>query len=240
MTDFVKSNPRVVVVTGTSRGIGFAITNFFLQKGFLVAGCSRGESTIHHHNYSHYIVDVTNEGDVRRWVRAIKGDFSRVDVLVCNVGLVRLGAVTGSTSLDAFKSFYESILVSTFLVCREFSKMMMLQKYGRIINIGSIMSEMHAPGTCAYASAKSAVNEFTKVLAREVAEYGVTCNVVSPSMVSTDSNAVFGDKWEKAMLEMQTIKRPIDASELCHLIEFFASPMSSIITGQVLHTCFVN
>ena len=117
---------------------------------------------------------------------------------------------------------------------------MMIQRYGRIINIGSIMSEMHAPGTCAYAPAKAAVIEFTKVLAREVAEYGVTCNIVSPSMVKTDSNVIFGDKWEQAMLQMQTIKRPIDASEICHLIEFFASPKSSIVTGQILHTCFVN
>jgi 3-oxoacyl-[acyl-carrier protein] reductase len=117
---------------------------------------------------------------------------------------------------------------------------MMLQRYGRIINIGSIMSEIHAPGTCAYAPTKLAVVEFTKVLARELAEYGVTCNVVSPSMVITNSNLFFGEKWKKAMLEMQTIKRPIEASELCHLIEFFASPSSSILTGQILHTCYVN
>jgi 3-oxoacyl-[acyl-carrier protein] reductase len=240
MTEILKKNPSILVVTGASRGIGFAVANYFLQKGFLVAGCSRGSPTIDHENYRHYLVDVCNESAVRGWARNIKRDLSRVDVLVCNVGLVRIGAVTGSTSLDSFKSFLDSILGSTFLVCREFSKMMMLQRYGRIINIGSIMSEIHAPGTCAYASAKSAVNEFTKVLAREVAEYGVTCNVVSPSMVRTNSNAVFGDRWEKAMLEMQTIKRPIDASELCPLIEFFASPLSSIITGQVLHTCFVN
>ena len=153
---------------------------------------------------------------------------------------MQLGAVTGATSLESFKSFLDSNLVSTFLVCREFSKVMMLQRYGRIINIGSIMSEMHAPGTCAYAPTKLAVVEFTKVLARELADYGVTCNIVSPSMVRTDSNLVFGSKWEKAMLDMQTIKRPIEASELCHLIDFFASPLSSIVTGQILHTCFVN
>ncbi len=230
----------VVVVTGTSRGIGFAIANYFIHKGFLVAGCSRGPSKIEHECYRHYVVDVCEESAVRSWAREVKKDLNRVDILVCNVGLVRLGAVTGATSLNSFKSFLNSILYSTFLVCREFSKLMMIQRYGRIINIGSIMSEMHAPGTCAYAPAKAAVIEFTKVLAREVAEYGVTCNIVSPSMVKTDSNVIFGDKWEQAMLQMQTIKRPIDASEICHLIEFFASPKSSIVTGQILHTCFVN
>jgi len=240
MAELSKADLSVVVVTGATRGIGFAIANFFLQKGFLVAGCSRGESTIEHENYRHYVIDVCNETAVKHWARSVKRDFNRVDVLVSNVGLVSLGAVTGATSLASFRLFIDSILDSTFLVCREFSKLMMIQRYGRIINIGSIMSEIHAPGTCAYAPAKAAVIEFTKVLAREVAEYGVTCNVVSPSMVRTDSNAVFGDKWEKAMLQMQTIKRPIDSSELCHVIEFFASPMSSIVTGQIIHTCFVN
>jgi len=240
MTQSLENSLPVMVITGTSRGIGLAIANHFLLKGFLVAGCSRGKAAIFHQNYRHYSLDVCNELDVKRWARAVRSDFNRVDVLVCNVGLVRLGAVTGVTSLDSFKSFIDSILVSTFLVCREFSKQMMMQRDGRIVNIGSIMSEMHAPGTCAYASAKSAVVEFTKVLAREVAGYGVTCNIVSPSMVLTDSNVVFGENWERSMLEMQTIKRAIDASELCHLIEFFASPKSSIVTGQILHTCFVN
>ena len=240
MAEASKDNLSVVVVTGASRGIGFTIANYFLQKGFLVVGCSRGQSTINHENYKHFEVDVCNESAVKCWAREVKRELGGVDVLVCNVGLVSLGAVTGATSLASFKLFIDSILGGTFLVCREFSKLMMIQRYGRIINIGSIMSEIHAPGTCAYAPAKAAVIEFTKVLAREVAEYGVTCNIVSPSMVRTDSNAVFGDKWEKAMLQMQTIKRPIDASELCHVIEFFASPKSSIVTGQVIHTCFVN
>jgi len=240
MLNVLKDGIQVMVVTGTSRGIGCEIAKFFLQKEFVVVGCSRGPKTINHPNYKHYIIDACNELEVKKWARVVKNEFRKIDILVCNVGLVQLGAVTGATSLDAFKSYLESNLVSTFLVCREFSKIMMLQRYGRIINIGSIMSEMHAPGTCAYASTKLAVVEFTKVLARELAEYGVTCNIVSPSMVITNSNLVFGEKWKKAMLEMQTIKRPIEASELCHLIEFFASPLSSILTGQILHTCYVN
>ncbi len=231
---------NVMVITGTSRGLGFQIAKYFLEKDILVVGCSRGEGTIVHPNYKHYSLDVCIEQSVRSWVREVKRDFGKVDAVVCNVGLVKLGALTGATSLEGFRAFVDSILVSTFLVCREFSKQMVLQGFGRIVNITSIMTELHAGGTCAYASAKMAVVEFTKVLAREVADYGVTCNIVSPSMISTDSNVVFGDEWKKKMLDMQTIKRPIEATELCHLIEFFSSPKSSIVTGQILHTCLVN
>lgn len=234
------TSDSVLVVTGTSRGMGLGIARYFLSKGAVVIGCSRSQSTIDHSNYHHYQVDVCDEMQVRAWVRQVKKDFERVDVVVSNVGLVKLGALTGGTSLEMFKQFIDSILVSTFLVCREFSKLMVMQKYGRLINITSIMSELHAPGTCAYASAKKAVVEFSKVLASEVVDYGITCNVISPSLIKTDASAAFGEEWEKNMLAMQTLKTPIDPEQICHLIEFFASPKSDIVTGQVLHTCLVN
>ncbi|MCX6806447.1 MAG: SDR family NAD(P)-dependent oxidoreductase [Patescibacteria group bacterium] len=229
-----------MVVTGSSRGLGLGIAQHFLNKGFYVIGCSRSLATIENSNYQHYQVDVSDENQVRAWVRQIKKDYDRVDVVVSNVGLVKLGTLTGGTSLEMFKQFIDSILVSTFLVCREFSKLMVMQKYGRLINITSIMSELHAPGTCAYASAKKAVVEFSKVLATEVAEYGVTCNVISPSLIRTDASAAFGEEWERNMLAMQTLKIAVDPEQICHLIEFFASPKSNIVSGQVLHTCLVN
>lgn len=234
------TSDTVLVITGASRGLGLGIARYFLNKGIVVIGCSRSQSTIDHLNYHHYQVDVCDEMQVRAWVRQVKKEFGRVDVVVSNVGLVKLGALTGGTSLDMFRQFIDSILVSTFLVCREFSKLMVMQKYGRLINITSIMSELHAPGTCAYASAKKAVVEFSKILATEVVDYGVTCNVISPSLIRTEASLAFGEEWERNMLAMQTLKIPIDPEQICHLIEFFASPKSDILTGQVLHTCLVN
>jgi 3-oxoacyl-[acyl-carrier protein] reductase len=234
------TSDSILVVTGASRGLGLGIARYFLNKGAVVIGCSRSQSAIDHSNYHHYQVDVCDEMQVRAWVRQVKKDFGRVDVVVSNVGLVKLGALTGGTSLEMFKQFIDSILISTFLVCREFSKLMVMQKNGRLINITSIMSELHAPGTCAYASAKKAVVEFSKILATEVVDYGVTCNVISPSLIRTDASLAFGEEWEQNMLAMQTLKIPIDPEQVCHLIEFFASPKSNIVTGQVLHTCLVN
>ena len=229
----------VMVITGTSRGIGYEAALFFLEEGYTVLGCSRSAGTIFHENYSHYEVDVCDEKSVRDWVRKTKKRHGRIDILVCNVGLVTLGAVVGATSLDMFRAYVDTNLISTFLVCRDFSKIMTVQRYGRIINISSTQSEMHTPGTCAYASSKQAVVEFTKVLANEVAEYGVTCNVVSPSLINTKSAEVFGAKWKSNILNQQAIKHVIDVKELCHVISFFAQPKSSMVTGQVLHTCFI-
>lgn len=231
----------VMVVTGSSRGLGRGIAEYFSRAGYQVAGCSRGafeggEIT----NYKHYSVDVCDEHGVRVWARQVKRDFGRVDVVVANVGLVKLGAVTGATSLEMFRSFVDGILVSAFLVCKEFSTIMALQKRGRIITISSIMSELHAPGTCAYASAKKGVVEFTKVLANELLPFNVTCNTISPSLIETDSAKAFGNAWEEKMLSLQSLKRVVSPAEICNIIEFFASPKSSCVTGQVLHTCLVD
>ena len=230
----------IIVITCTSRCLGTSIANYFLNLDYEVIGCSRGEGVIDHPNYHHYLVDVCDESQVKLWVRKIKREFGHIDIVVNNVGLVKLGGLTGATSLEIFRQFVDTILVSTFLVCREFSKIMVVQRYGRLINITSIMSELHAPGTCGYATAKKAVVEFSKILATEVVDYGVTCNVISPSLISTDASSAFGEEWKRNMLAKQTLHTPINPEQICHLIEFFASPKSDIVTGQVLHTCLVN
>jgi 3-oxoacyl-[acyl-carrier protein] reductase len=232
---------RVMAITGTSRGVGRGMAEYFARAGYAVEGCSRGETTLAElPNYHHTSLDVTGEAQVRDWARAVKRRRGRVDVVVCNVGLVKLGALAGMTSLEAYRAFVDAIQVGTFLVCREFSKIMALQRSGRIVNVTSIMTELHAPGTVGYASAKAAVVELTKVLARELADSGVTCNVVSPSVVTTESSSAFGEEWMTNMLAMQTIKRPIDVAELCNVVAFFAAPESKSVTGQVVHTCLVS
>jgi len=232
--------PEVMAITGTSRGIGREMAEHFALAGYLVEGCSRGEPTLDHPNYRHSTVDVRDEAQVRGWARAVKRRNGRVDVAVSNAGLVERGALTAMMTLETFDAFVDAILRSTFLVCREFVKIMLPQGYGRIVNVGSIMTELHAPGTAGYASAKSAVVQLTKVLARELAETGITCNVVSPSLVGTASTEALGEEWKQNMLAMQTMRRAITVGELCNVVRFFASRESGCVTGQVVHTCLVD
>jgi len=232
---------NVIVITGTSRGIGYELALYFLEKKeYIVVGCSRGLPTISNENYKHYQLDVTNEIMVQEWARKVKKELQRVDILVCNVGLVSLGYVVGGLSLSVFRSFVDSILVSTFLVCREFSKIMAVQRSGRIINITSTLANLHMTGTSAYASSKVAVTEFTKILAQELSQYGVTCNLIAPSLVNTEAANEFGQKWRERVLEKHAIKRAIEPKELGHIVEFFSDKRSSIVTGQVINTCLIN
>ena len=180
-----------------------------------------------------------SDADARRWVRTIKQASGRVDVLLCNAGVVKSALMTPVLPTDLFMSFFESSFKATFVICREISKLMITQRAGRIITIGSSMTIVHEPGTAAYSSNKAGVVEFTKVLARELAPYGITCNVLAPSLIETPSSEAMGEDWRKRILALQTIQRAVDIKELAAVVEFYAAETSKCITGQVITTCFV-
>ena len=232
--------PRVLAVTGTSRGLGKGIAAHFAGRGWAVCGCSRSEADLGLANYTHTVVDATDEAQVRRWVRGIKQQHGRIDAVVCNIGLVKSALLLPALPTELFQQFFDNSLKATFLVCREVAKVMMLQRAGRIVTIGSTMTVVHEPGTAAYSANKAAIVELTKVMARELAPQGVTCNVVSPSMVVTEASEAMGEDWRKRILDLQTIRRPVEIAEVCSVIDFFLAPESGCITGQVLHTCMVD
>ena len=235
------SDPRpVMVITGSSKGVGYGTALHFLAKGYLVAGCSRGESTISDPGYLHCQVDIGNEVEVRRWVRFIKNSFGRIDVLICNAAVFTKGSLLTMTSGETIHSMMVTNVVGTFVVCREVAKVMMMQKSGRIITVSSVLPGVHAEGTSAYSASKSAIVEMTKILAKEIASLGVTCNVVAPGLVLTDSIKAMGPVAGDRVLEIQTINRPTTISDICNVVSFFAAPESSMITGQVLYLGLVD
>jgi len=230
----------IMVITGTSRGIGKGIAEYFLSKGLIVAGCSRSVTTITHEKYHHTEVDLTDEIQVQKWARKLRTDLKKIDVLVCNVGLVKSALFMTMTPGAVLDSFLKTNLTATFLVCREISKIMLTANYGRIITISSILTALHEPGTSAYSMTKSGVIELTKVMARELAPNNITCNVVSPSVVETEAVADLGEEWKERALNLQTIKRIVSTEEVSNIISFYGSKESGAITGQVINMCLVN
>jgi 3-oxoacyl-[acyl-carrier protein] reductase len=230
----------IMIITGTSKGVGRGMASFFLSKGYTVFGCSRGAATIESERYHHTQVDVGDEKQVRSWVRLIKTLCTRIDVLVCNAGVVESVLYMTATPASVVESYLHTNIAGTYYVCREVAKAMMLQKSGRIVTISSIMTRLHEPGTSVYAPTKSAVEEMTKVLAAELAPTGITCNVVALAMVSTGASSSFGEEWKNRMLERQTLKRPVTIEEICHVVSFYTSPESGGVTGQVLYMGLVT
>lgn len=230
-------NNSIAVITGSSRGLGKNLAKHFLKNGYTVLGCSRGDKTIDHKNYQHDTVDVGNEAHVRSWALNIKKNFGKVDVLICNAGLVRSALLLTMTPSNEAEAIVRTNYIGVFNVLREFSKIMVLRRAGRIITISSTMTLLHEEGTAVYTATKAAVIETTKVLSKELAPLGITCNVISPAMMWTDSSESFtlGGDWQRRMLNKQTFPRLIEFEEICYVADFFASPSSGSITGQIIH-----
>jgi len=225
----------VMVITGTSKGIGYGIANHFLEHGFSVAGCSRGGATITHENYFHSVVDIGDENQVRLWIRAVKNHFHRVDVLVCNAGLAPANLLMTMTPGKVLIDLLNVNIAGSYFVSREVSKLMLLQRSGSIITISSIAVGLHEEGTSAYAASKASIVEMTKIMAKELAPVGITCNILAPSMVMTDALNALGEEIIKRALSKLTIKRLVTIDEVCNIISFYAAPESRCITGQVMH-----
>lgn len=236
----LEMNQPVLIITGTSKGLGLSMSRLFADRGWKVIGCARSESQLSHDNYEHFVVDLADERQVQSWIRQVRTKYGRIDYLVCNAGLVKSSLYMAVTSGAMVDAFLKTNISATFFVCREVAKVMLPKKTGRIIAISSIMTEIHEPGTALYSSTKAAVNELMKVMAREFAPSGITCNIISPAMTVTESSQALGQEWAERMLAMQTIPRPVTVEEVCNGIEFFCRPESSCITGQVINMCLVN
>lgn len=225
----------VAVITGTSKGIGLSLVYHFLELGYQVCGCSRGDAAIQDAHYYHLTLDVKDEIDVTVWVRTIKKMFGRIDVLICNAAYAPANMLLMATTGEMLDEVMSTNVKGTYLVCREVSKAMMLQKSGRIITVSSMAAGLHAEGTSAYAASKSAIVEMTKILAKEVARFGITCNVIAPSMIKTESVKKLGDKVMEHALSQLTVKREVTMAEINNVVDFLCNPNSGCITGQVIH-----
>jgi 3-oxoacyl-[acyl-carrier protein] reductase len=234
------NEPQVVVITGTSRGIGFGVAKHFLAKGWFVEGCSRGKATLGADDYYHSEIDVSDEDGVCSWIRSIKRRHKRIDALINNAGLAPAAVPALMTSGKILQDVMKVNFLGSFLVAREAALVMNLRKFGRIINVSSMAVGLHEEGTAAYSASKSAIVEFTRILAKELAPVGITCNVIAPSMIMTDAVKALGQEVIDRVLNKLTIKRTVTMEEICHVLDFLVSPLGGIITGQTIHMGLIS
>lgn len=230
---------RVIVITGTRKGIGKELTHYYLNNNDIVIGCSRGESTINHENYRHFALDVSDEKAVVNMIRSVKKEFRKIDVLLNNAGIASMNHFL-TTSFQTVQNIFATNFFGTFLFSREVSKVMMKQKFGRIVNYTTVASALRLDGEAIYAASKSAVENFTQTIAKEVAPFGITVNAIGPTPVETDLiKAVPKNKIDE-LLQKQAIKRFGNFEDIKNVIDFFISEKSDFITGQVIYLGGVN
>jgi 3-oxoacyl-[acyl-carrier protein] reductase len=225
---------RVVLITGTSRGIGKYLAEHYLAQGDYVIGCSRAESTLEAvEHYLHFQLDVSDEPSVKRMFAEINRTYRRLDVLINNAGIASMNHIL-LTPAKTVKNIFDTNFIGTFLFCREAARLMKKNGFGRIVNFTTVAAPLKLEGEAVYAASKAAVISFTQIIARELAPFGITANAVGPTPVSTDLiKAVPPEKIER-LVERQAIKRLGELRDVSNVIDFFIQPESDFITGQVV------
>ena len=225
---------KVILITGTSKGIGNFLATYYLEKGDFVVGCSRGEPTITNKNYKHFSLEVSDEKAVVSMIRAVKKEFKEIDILINNAGIASMNHILTSTVNTVTKLFNTNFL-GTFLFTREVSKVMMKQKSGRIINFTTVAKPLRLEGEAIYASSKAAIETFTQTASKELSSFNITVNAIGPTPIQTDLiKAVPKDKIEE-LLDKQAIKRFGTFDDILNVCEFFCDEKSSFITGQIIY-----
>lgn len=227
------SDAEVVLITGTRTGIGRFLAEHFVRKGAWVEGCSRKlpDWTLEH--YTHHCLDVADEAAVKEMFVDIHKRHGRLDILINNAGIASMNPIL-LTPVATLERILATNLVGTFLMCREAVKLMQRRRYGRIVNLSSIAVNMKLEGEAAYAASKSAIITFSQILAKEVAPYGITCNVVAPTPIETELIRNVPAEKIQRIVENQAIKRLGTFEDVANVIDFFVRRESSFITGQVV------
>lgn len=225
------SNPRVVVVTGASRGIGQAIAEAFVANGDTVAALSRtGEAP---EGVQGYAADVADAAAVDAAFTAIEKDLGPVEVLVANAGLTRDGLLMRMSDED-FDTVVDVNLKGTFHVVRRASKGMIRLRRGRIVMIGSVVGLYGGSGQVNYSASKAALVGMARSITRELGGRGITANVVAPGFIETQMTAVLPDDTQKAYKAAIPAARFGQVEEVAGVVRFLASDAAAYVSGAVI------
>jgi 3-oxoacyl-[acyl-carrier protein] reductase len=233
----------VALITGGSRGIGRAICLELARRGAAVAVNYAGNSQAAEETVAlcrqlgveaeAFQADVSDPAACDALVTAVKERFGRLDILVNNAGISRDGLLMTAKEEDFTKTL-DTNLKGAYFCTRAAAKVMLRQKYGRIVCLSSVVGLRGNPGQTAYAASKAGVLGLVKAAAKELAGRDITVNAVAPGYIETDMTAALPEKARQAMLTTIPKGRPGSSEDVARAVAFFAGPECGYITGQVL------
>ncbi len=234
---------NVALVTGGSRGIGRAVCVELARRGAAVAvnyggSAAAAEETVQlcralGVEAEAFQADVASPAACEGLVAAVKERFGRLDILVNNAGISRDGLLMTAKEEDFTKTL-DINLKGAYFCTKAAAKVMLRQKYGRIVCLSSVVGLRGNPGQTAYAASKAGVIGLVKAAAKELTGRDITVNAVAPGFIETDMTAALPDKAKQAMLTTIPKGRPGSPEEVARAVAFFTAPECAYITGQVL------
>lgn len=233
---------QVALVTGASRGIGRAIALELAARGLKVVGTATTEEGAQgivaalagYEGCRGVRLDVNDAAGVDATIDAIVKDLGGLHVLVNNAGITR-DTLSMRMKDDDWDAVIDTNLKAVFRTSRAAIRPMMKQRYGRIVNITSVVGASGNPGQANYAAAKAGVAGMTRSLARELGSRGITVNCIAPGFIETDMTKSLSDAQTGALLAQIPLGRLGQASDIAHAVAFVASPQAGYITGTELH-----
>ncbi|MCB0980068.1 MAG: beta-ketoacyl-ACP reductase [Acidimicrobiaceae bacterium] len=229
MTD--PAGPRVVLVTGGSRGIGLACARRFAALGDKVAVTYH--SSPPPDGLFGVQCDVTSGESVDAAFKAVEAEFGPVEILVSNAGITNDGLLL-RMSEDDFTSVIDANLTAAYRVTKRATQGMLRARKGRIILMSSVVGLLGQAGQANYAASKAGLVGFARSVARELGSRSITCNVVAPGPVETDMTAALGEQRLAELKSMVPLGRMASADEIAGVVAFLASPDAAYITGAVI------
>lgn len=235
-------NDQIALVTGASRGIGQAIALEIGRQGASVIGTAtseKGLESIHNIlkssniNYKPMLLDVTRRESLEALVTGLDAEGLTPTILINNAGITRDNLLLRMKD-EEWQAIIETNLSSVYRVCKAFLRGMVKARYGRIINITSVVGLTGNAGQCNYAAAKAGIIGFSRALAREVGARGITVNTVAPGFIDTDMTRALSEDQRAGLLQQIPLGRLGEIREVAMAVAFLASPAASYITGQTL------
>ncbi|MEW6098254.1 MAG: 3-oxoacyl-ACP reductase FabG [Pseudomonadota bacterium] len=233
---------QVALVTGATRGIGRAIALELAHKGVKVIGtatteagaASIGEALAAFPGCRGIRLDVNDAAGVEAAIDAILKEHGGLHVLVNNAGITRDTLAMRMKDED-WDAVLDTNLKAVFRLSRAVMRPMMKQRYGRIVNITSVVGASGNPGQANYAAAKAGVAGMTRALARELGSRGITVNCVAPGFIETDMTRALSEQQTESLMAQIPLGRLGRPEDIAHAVAFIASPQAGYITGAQLH-----
>lgn len=231
---------KIALVTGATRGIGRAVAEELASKGAFVIGTATSEKGAE--SISAYlgekgrglVLNVADQASIDAVLEYIKQEFGDIDILVNNAGITRDNLLMRMKDEEWF-DILQTNLSSVYHLSKAMLRTMMKKRFGRIINIGSVVGSMGNAGQTNYCAAKAGLIGFSKALAKEVASRGITVNVVAPGFIATDMTEVLSEELKNNLLTQIPAGRLGEPKDIAKAVVFLASDDAAYINGTTLH-----